>query len=174
MSTLSLESALRTCKVNTDWANRMESSRFIGQASEKMCPMWNGFDSFGRPVCPDSFKNKSAGCNSAEDRIVVENHVSRPQYIPYINLNIDGVTGDYMYNEDIKMTHEKDKFFYEQRHVGGNGFGTQMSSFINQGGACNYRSHIAEESEEQNAQRDCHHRQIMANGSQYRVLGGFF
>jgi len=174
MSTISLESALRTCKVNPDWANRIESDRFIGPASQKMCPMWNGFDSFGRPVCPDSFKNKSAGCNSAEDRIIVENHVTRPQYIPYINLNIEGVTGDFMYDKDLKMMHDKDSYYHGLRHVGGNGFGTQMSAFINQGGSCNQRLNVAEQSGEEDAKRECHYRQVMNNASQYRVLGGFY
>jgi hypothetical protein len=51
------------------------------------CPTWSGFDLVGRKVCPDSFYTKSAGCNSAEDRVVVENNVSRPQYMEYITLN---------------------------------------------------------------------------------------
>ena len=58
---ISLESALRTCKVDAGWANRLESNRIIGPASEKTCPLWTGFDLTGRPVCPDSFNTKSAG-----------------------------------------------------------------------------------------------------------------
>ena len=75
---ISLEAAIRTCKVETGWANRVESDRFLNP-NNMVCPIWNGMDLTGRNVCPDSFYTKSAGCNSASDRVVVENNVSRPQ-----------------------------------------------------------------------------------------------
>jgi hypothetical protein len=59
-----------------------------------VCPTWNGRDSAGRPVAADSFMTKRAGCNSATDLVVVENNVSRPQYMEYINLNAQGIAGD--------------------------------------------------------------------------------
>lgn len=90
---MSLESAIRTCKVETGWANKVESDRFLNP-NLMMCPVWNGQDLTGRMVCPDSFYTKRAGCNSAEDRVVVENNVSRPQYMEYINLNANGIQGD--------------------------------------------------------------------------------
>jgi len=90
---MSLESAIRTCKVETGWANKVESDRFLNP-NLMMCPVWNGMDLTGRMVCPDSFYTKRAGCNSAEDRVVVENNVSRPQYMEYINLNANGIQGD--------------------------------------------------------------------------------
>jgi hypothetical protein len=90
---MSLESAIRTCKVETGWANKVESDRFLNP-NLMMCPVWNGMDLTGRMVCPDSFYTKRAGCNSAEDRVVVENNVSRPQYMEYINLNANGINGD--------------------------------------------------------------------------------
>ena len=73
----SLESSIRTCQVDTAWASRAQSDRFLN-SSALMCPTWNGTDLTGRTVCPDSFWTKSAGCNSAMDRVVVENSVSRP------------------------------------------------------------------------------------------------
>ena len=82
---VSLDSAIRTCKVNTGWASREESDRFLNPTN-MLCPLWNGQDSAGRRVCPDSFVTKSRGCNSATDRVVVENNVSRPQYMEYITL----------------------------------------------------------------------------------------
>lgn len=88
---LSLEGALRTCKVNTGWANRIQSDRFENP-NLMVCPVWNGVDLAGRPVCADSFYTKRAGCNSAEDRVIVENAVSRPQYIEYLNLDAAGIT----------------------------------------------------------------------------------
>jgi hypothetical protein len=90
---ISLESAIRTCKVETGWANKVESDRFLNP-NLMMCPLWDGMDLTGRSVCPDSFYTKRAGCNSAEDRVVVENNVSRPQYMEYINLNANGIEGN--------------------------------------------------------------------------------
>lgn len=93
MASISLEASLRTCKVDTGWANKVESDRFLNP-NLMVCPIWNGRDTSGRQVCPDSFMTKRAGCNSPEDRVVVENNVSRPQYMEYINLNANGVQGD--------------------------------------------------------------------------------
>lgn len=55
-----------------------------------VCPVWNGRDLTGRQVCADSFYTKRAGCNSAEDRVVVEN-AQRPQYMEYVNLDASGI-----------------------------------------------------------------------------------
>lgn len=90
--TISLEKSVRTCKVDTAYANRVESDRFFNP-SLMVCPVWNGMDSAGRDVCPDSFWTKNAGCNSPEDRVLVENNL-RPQYFEYINLAEPGVAGD--------------------------------------------------------------------------------
>ena len=90
---ISLEASLRTCKVDTGWASKVQSDRFLNP-SLMVCPTWNGYDSAGRPVAADSFMTKRAGCNSAMDRVSVENNVSRPQYIEYINLNAAGIDGD--------------------------------------------------------------------------------
>jgi hypothetical protein len=87
---ISLEKAIRTCKVNTQEANRIESDRYLNPHN-MVCPMWQGVDLTGRTVCKDSFYTKSPGCNSAEDRVVVENNVSRPQYYEYITLNSQGL-----------------------------------------------------------------------------------
>lgn len=89
---LSLEAAIRTCKVDTGWANKVESDRFFNP-SIMVCPIWSGVDTAGRRVAPDSFVTKSAGCNSAEDRVVVEN-AQRPQYMEYINLSANGIDGN--------------------------------------------------------------------------------
>lgn len=88
---ISLESAIRTCKVDTAYANKVESDRFLNP-SNMICPIWNGLDTANRRVCADSFNTKSAGCNSAEDRVMVENNL-RPQYMEYINLSANGIDG---------------------------------------------------------------------------------
>lgn len=93
MSAISLESSIRTCKVDTAYANKIESDRFLNP-NNMVCPIWNGVDLTGREACPDSFWTKRAGCNSATDRVVVENSVSRPQYMEYITLNSNGINGN--------------------------------------------------------------------------------
>lgn len=89
---VSLESAIRTCKVLTDYADKVQSDRFLNP-NNMVCPIWNGVDTAGRQVCPDSFNTKRAGCNSAEDRVVVENN-QRPSYYEYITLSAGGLKGN--------------------------------------------------------------------------------
>ncbi len=80
---LNLESALRTCKVDTAYQQRIQSDRFLNPKN-LVCPVWNGLDTAGRVACADSFYTKREGCNSAEDRVGVEN-IQRPQYMQYIS-----------------------------------------------------------------------------------------
>lgn len=89
---ISLESSIRTCKVDTGSANRLESDRFLNSCNVT-CPVWNGQDTSGRFVCEDSFNTKSAGCNSALDRVDVENY-QRPQYFDFVNLDGYGIQGN--------------------------------------------------------------------------------
>jgi len=96
---ISLESAIRTCKVQTSNANKIESDRFLNPEN-MVCPIWGGVDTQGREVCPDSYYTKRAGCNSAEDRVVVENN-QRPQYMEYINLSANGIDGSIYGNSMI-------------------------------------------------------------------------
>lgn len=91
MANVSLEASLRTCKIDQGWADRMQSDRFQNP-NNLVCPLWNGRDTAGRVVCPDSFYTKNAGCNSAEDRVYVENSL-RPQYSEYINLSFSAIAG---------------------------------------------------------------------------------
>lgn len=99
---LSLEASIRTCKTNAGWSARLQSDRFQNP-NALSCPTWNGFDTTGRQVCADSFYTKRPGCNSADDRITVENSL-RPQYIEYVNLDAAGIAGNapvqYPYNEE--------------------------------------------------------------------------
>lgn len=101
---LSLEASVRTCKVSgTAWAPRIQSDRFLNP-NALSCPTWNGFDTAGRQVCADSFMTKREGCNSADDRIVVENSL-RPQYIEYVNLDAAGIAGD----APVQYPHDESK-----------------------------------------------------------------
>lgn len=83
---LSIKSAIRTCKADVSNAEKMFSDRFLNP-SQMVCPVWSGHDLTGRSVCADSFMTKSPGCNSAEDRISIENKVSRPAYFELITLD---------------------------------------------------------------------------------------
>lgn len=91
MSNISLEGSIRTCKVDTAWASKLESDRFLN-SNLMLCPPWNGVDTSGRAVCKDSYYTKTPGCNSAGDRVNVENSL-RPQYIEYVNLDAAGIRG---------------------------------------------------------------------------------
>jgi hypothetical protein len=100
---VSLEAAIRTCKIDPAYAAKVQSDRFLNP-SNMVCPVWNGYDSAGRPACPNSFNTKSAGCNSAEDRVFVENY-QRPQYVEYVNLSSGGIDGQfYGNNPNTTMT----------------------------------------------------------------------
>lgn len=87
MSIVNLESALRTCKTDSANAERILSDRFLNPQN-MVCPVWNGLDAAGRIACVDSFKTKREGCNSAQDRVGVEN-IQRPQYMQYISARLD-------------------------------------------------------------------------------------
>ena len=109
-----LEAAIRNCKVVTGWANKVQSDRFQNP-NLMVCPLRAGVDTAGRRACADSLYTKRAGCNSAEDRVVVENMVSRPQYMEMINLNAAGVAASIYgntlpYQEEVART--KDALSY--------------------------------------------------------------
>ena len=80
---MSLESSIRTCKVDTANSTRIQSDRFLNPRN-LVCPVWDGLDAAGRVACPDSWWTKREGCNSSADRIGVEN-VLRPAYMSYIS-----------------------------------------------------------------------------------------
>ena len=135
---VSLESALRTCKVNTAWATRIESDRFFNP-NNLVCPIWNGMDGTGREVCRDSYYSKSAGCNSATDRVNVENNVSRPQYMEYITLSANGIAGDiYGQTDTYKNSQLRHRELDDINKITGN-FGKQFGSAIQT--TCGYHSY---------------------------------
>lgn len=90
---LSLQASIRTCNIDPAYASRVQSDRFLNPGN-MVCPIWNGYDNVGRSACAASFNTKNAGCNSAEDRVFVENY-QRPQYVEYVNLNRGGINGEF-------------------------------------------------------------------------------
>lgn len=112
---VSLESAIRTCKVDTAYANKVESDRFLNP-NNMVCPVWNGRDLTGRNVCPNTFMTKRAGCNSASDRVDVENNVSRPQYMEYVTLDSGGIQGNIYGTMASKNSHMRTKDIEQMHH----------------------------------------------------------
>lgn len=99
---VSLNSSIRTCKIDPAYASKVESDRFLNP-NNMVCPSWTGYDSAGRLACPNSFMTKQAGCSSAQDRVTVEN-IQRPQYVEYVNLSSNGIRGDFGYeNNDAQF-----------------------------------------------------------------------
>jgi hypothetical protein len=91
MSNVSLTANLLTDKVSPGAAAQSFTYR-IQEPSAQMCPVWNGQDLAGRPVCEYSFYTKRAGCNSSLDRITVENFL-RPKYTNYVTTSAAGIAG---------------------------------------------------------------------------------
>lgn len=85
---ISLLGSINVCKVNTGWADKLQSDRYENP-NNMTCPLWSGQDTYGRFVSPDSFYTKAAGCASADDRVAVENFL-RPQYMEYVALDAAG------------------------------------------------------------------------------------
>lgn len=92
---ISLQGSLKTCKPNTGWAASLQSKRFEDPES-MVCIPWNGKDNVGRSAYVDSWKTKTAGCNTPADRINVENKL-RPQYMEMVSTDAYGFRSD-LYN----------------------------------------------------------------------------
>lgn len=91
MSNVSLTANLLTDKVSPGAAAQSQTYR-IQEPTAQMCPVWNGQDLAGRPVCEYSFYTKRAGCNSSLDRITVENFL-RPKYTSFVTYSAAGIAG---------------------------------------------------------------------------------
>jgi len=76
---ISLQGSLKTCKPNQGWAQRLQSDRFE-DPENMVCIPWGGKDNVGRSAYEDSWRTKTAGCNTPLDRVSVENRL-RPQYM---------------------------------------------------------------------------------------------
>jgi len=130
-----LTGATRNCKVNTGWASRIESDRFLN-SQEMMCPAWSGYDTAGRAVCANSFVHTRAGCSPASYRITVENAL-RPQYAEFINLDAGGFQSPALYSDSLPYQQEglRQQNLNNVNNLTGN-FGTQFGSKLNTYTAC--------------------------------------
>lgn len=143
---ISLDSSIRTCKVESGEAQRIASDRFLNP-NNMVCIPWNGYNSKGQSVCYDSWMTKTPGCNSANDRVEVENSL-RPQYADYINLNVAGLQGNIYGNEAAwKASGEANKWQDSRNKISGN-FGKQWGSNVYQTcGANAYERAMAQEAQ---------------------------
>lgn len=123
---MTLLGAVRSCQVNTGYANRIQSDRFLNPQL-MTCPTWQGVDNAGRPVSEYSFVTKSAGCNLPNDRITIENGL-RPSYFEYVNLDAAGLKG----NMDMTMFDSAQRVNDYNQHFSGQtpSFGQQLQSNV--------------------------------------------
>lgn len=134
MSSLSLAASVKTCTVDTGWANRIQSDRFQNP-NVMVCPAWNGTDLTGRNVCPDSFYTKNPGCDSAEDRVLVEND-QRPKYFNYVTLGAQGVDGHIYGNASAVVdSNSRQKWLNDRYNITGQ-YGNDFSANLYQSGSC--------------------------------------
>lgn len=132
MSALSLEKSVRSCDVNVGEANRLQSDRFFNPQN-MVCIPWNGLNNKGQEVCPDSFYTKTPGCDSAEDRVMVENS-QRPKYMNYVTLGAQGIQGDIYGNVEAQVNElGRDKFNQSRNQITGN-FGKQFGANVQYSG----------------------------------------
>lgn len=165
----SLESSVRGCQVNTGYAEKLYSDRFLNPGN-MVCPIWNGYDSTGRPVCADSFMTKNMGCNSAEDRVMVENY-QRPQYIEYVNLSSGGITGN-LYDPPVKSDQiQAGADLYAVNNITGN-FGLQFRANVKPNSGCGLYSYEKSMQEQAEQQRRNQMELIGYNTNYYKNLAG--
>lgn len=168
---ISLDSSIRTCKVDTGEATRIQSDRFMNP-NLMVCPPWSGYDLTGRSVCADSFYTKKAGCNSPGDRISVENFL-RPGYSSYINRNMSGLDGDIYGNGNVNShadTEGAKKFDNSRNLVTGN-YGLQWRA-NNKYTACTNNAYSRAMAEVAQSNRAVAHANNAFKGNQNRSHSG--
>lgn len=166
---ISLEKSVRTCDVNVGEANRIQSDRFFNP-NNMVCIPWNGLNNKGQEVCPDSWYTKTPGCDSAEDRVMVENSL-RPKYFNYVTLGAQGVAGHIYGNVAASVNSAgRTKFDDSRNKITGN-FGKDFGSTVQyQGCSINaYERNMAQLDQQLRSQN------AMQNGfitNSYRKIAG--
>jgi hypothetical protein len=133
-------------------------------------------DSSGRHVCKDSYYTKRAGCNSASDRISVENDISRPQYMEYITLSANGIAGNiYEKTDQYKESVDRKNELSNINNVTGN-FGSQYGANIKStcsGGFSKHDTHYDNRPYNNQQQREAHSLNVGYNAQNRRNNSGF-
>jgi hypothetical protein len=170
-STISLQASVKTCTVDVGMANRIQSDRFINP-NNMVCVAWDGNDLTGRQVSPDSFYTKTPGCNSAEDRVLVENDL-RPAYFNYITLSGQGVDGQIYGNQEAVVDSANRQKWIESRNKLTGSFNNDFSANLESSGNCslnayeNAMAQVAQAKRQQNAMQNGY------NSNVNRRAGGF-
>jgi hypothetical protein len=145
---VSLTSSINICRVGSGEAPRIESDRFLNP-NNMVCPIWNGTNLKGQEVCADSFYTKSAGCNSALDRVLVESDL-RPDYASYVTLNMAGVKGEMFGNPSARaQVNARTRMLKNIENTEPN-FGRQIGGFRRSSGSCSinaYEGAMAQEAQ---------------------------
>ena len=173
---ISLEKSVRTCSVNTGEATRIQSDRFLNSAN-MVCVPWNGLNNKGQEVATDSQWTKTPGCDSAEDRVMVENE-QRPKYFNYVTLGAQGVNGDLYGRSAVDANFGnavgREVFNQNRNQLTGN-FGSQFGANVAYNG-CSvgaYERGQAQLAQAQRAQNylqngwQANHNQVMAGNRKY-------
>ncbi|MDB4726408.1 hypothetical protein OAF54_03135 [bacterium] len=122
-----LTGAIRTCHVDTSYADKVQSDRFLNP-NEALCPVWTGRDNAGRQANVNSFMSEKRGCGEMQNhRIEVENNVGRPQYVHFATLHSQGIKNPNIHHMAANTTHE-------QKDLVNGSFGQGVSYAVN--GAC--------------------------------------
>lgn len=88
-----INNSVHGTRVNTSYADRFYSAERQDE-NYMQCVQRDAYDMTGRQACVDSLSTKREGCNSATDRIEVENFL-RPFYSGYVGLDVyTGVKSD--------------------------------------------------------------------------------
>jgi hypothetical protein len=137
-----------------------------------VCIPWNGVNNKGQEVSPDSFYTKTAGCDSAEDRVLVENS-QRPKYYSYVTLGAQGLQGD-IYGRSSQDSFQnavgRSQFLNSRNDLTGN-FGTDFGAKVNYQ-ACTLNAYERSQSQLAQAERG---QAALQNGYQaaaYRGVAG--
>jgi len=166
---ISLEKSVRTCDVNTGEANRIQSDRFFNPMN-MVCIPWNGLNNKGQEVCPDSWWTKTPGCDSAEDRVMVEN-AQRPKYINYVTLGAQGIDGHIYGSEaDARNAVGRTKFDYSRNQLTGN-FGGDFGSEVRYQ-SCSVGAYERNMAQMNQQLRNQNFMQNGATASRYQMMAG--
>jgi len=95
--------------VNTDWAARYQTDRILNP-NNMICPIRNYIDPLGRSADHYSLNTTSAGCNSALDRVNIEDS-QRPSHFSSASLSSLGIEGGYECNSVNQINSEISKQF---------------------------------------------------------------
>jgi len=168
---MSLSKSIQTCKIDTGEANRLLSDRFLNP-NNMMCPAWDGTNLKGQAVCADSFWTKRAGCNSAVDRLVVENDL-RPDYISYVTLSAAGIAGN-IYGNPSQHANElgREKMLASRNQITGN-FGLQFGADRRFTG-CTVDAYNTAMAQEAQAVRGANYMQNGYNAAAYKAYAGSY